>query len=111
MKKTMFILASALLLFGARSYANNSEAMNPKKSLSVQIYEILKKNPIDVKSHEMTAQIRFTLNKDGELVVLSVDTKDAFLEGYLKNRLNYQKVEMDRIEEGKIYKVPVRFKA
>ncbi len=111
MKKTMLISVLALLLFGAKTYPNDTDAINPHKSLSVQIYEILKKNPIALKSHETTAQIRFTLNKEGELVVLSVDTEDTALEGYLKSRLNYQKVEMNPVREGKIYKLPVRFKS
>jgi len=49
-----------------------------------------------------------TINKDGEIVVLSVDTADETLEGFVKGRLNYKKVELNNFKAGRTYTVPVR---
>ena len=48
------------------------------------------------------------LNSDKEIIVLSVDTDQEALEGFIKGRLNYQEVNTDEYEEGKKYTVSVR---
>ena len=96
----MFIISTATV--GA------SEANRPVKKLSEQIQEMLSRNAFALEEGDIKADVRFTINKDGEIVVLSVDTENLTLESFVKGRLNYQKVELANIQEGKIYKVPVR---
>ncbi|MDH3796007.1 MAG: hypothetical protein OER83_03950, partial [Flavobacteriaceae bacterium] len=57
---------------------------------------------------DITAVVKFTLNAEQEIVVLSVQTDDDSLETFLKYRLNYQKVELENFKEGRTYTVPVR---
>lgn len=111
MKKIMFTLLVVLLFFSGQGFATETAEINPGKKLSIRIQELLKKNSFKVDADDLTAQVRFTINKEGELVVLSVDTDDANLEGFVKSRLNYQKVEVNQVKEGKIYVVPVRVTA
>ncbi len=109
MKKTSIALAAMLLLsFGT---VQATEGVKPVKNLSVQIQEMLNKNTYPLEEGEIKADVRFTINKNGEIVILSVDTEDVSLEGFVKGRLNYQKVELTTIQEGKIYSVPVRVMA
>ena len=70
-----------------------------------------KKNNFEIQDNELKADVRLTINEKGELVVLSVDTKNIVLEKFVKNRLNYQKVESAKPVEGKIYTVAVRITA
>ena len=108
--KKMSLAVMAMLLLSTVSVVAN-EGNKPVKKLSVQIQEMLNIDSFELEEGEIKAEVRFTLNKDGEIVVLSVETENSFLEGFVKGRLNYQKVELANIQEGKIYKVPVRVMA
>ena len=56
----------------------------------------------------MTATVTLTINKNNEIVVLSVESEDESLEGYLKGRLNYQEVTDDVTSGPRSYVIPVR---
>ena len=51
------------------------------------------------------------VNKEKEIVVLSVDTNDKALEYFVKARLNYHKVQDNEIPEGRRYTIPVKIVA
>ncbi|MHA7830548.1 MAG: hypothetical protein ACX93O_05580 [Flagellimonas sp.] len=102
----------ALALFATMSaFATEGKKATKENNLSGQIYEMLKENRFNLENNEMTAEVRFIVSEKGELVVLSVETKDEILEGFVKNRLNYQKVELDNVAPGRVYKLPVRITA
>ncbi|WP_421812558.1 hypothetical protein [Flagellimonas sp.] len=102
----------AFALFATMSaFAIEGKKGTKENNLSGQIYEMLKENQFNADYKEMTAEVRFIVNEKGELVVLSVETKDEILEGFVKTRLNYQKVELDNVAPGRVYKLPVRITA
>ena len=108
MKKTGFALLAALVFVG-NVFATEPIDKSPN-TLSKQIQEMLTNNKFQLED-DLTADVRFTVNKQGEIVVLSIDTESENLVGFVKNRLNYKKVELDQVQEGKIYTVPVRITA
>jgi hypothetical protein len=108
MRKVSLVLVAALLLTVGNVLANDYEPENPAKKIATQIHKMLKDNSFDV-SDDLTADVRFTINNEGEIVVLSVATSNQNLEGFVKGRLNYKKVE--NAQEGKIYTIPVRIQA
>lgn len=108
MRKLSLVFVAALLLASGNVLANDTEGVKPAKSLSNQITKMLEDNSFSDEQSDLTAQVRFTLNNEGEIVVLSVDTEFVNLERFVKSRLNYQKVDISNIEEGKLYTVPVR---
>jgi len=108
-KISLSFFAAALFVVGTLS-AHPTENVEPAQRLSYQIHKMLESNSFDVES-DLVANVRFTLNKEGEIVVLSVDTEDVALEGFVKGRLNYQKVDIENAKEGKLYTVPVRITA
>ncbi|WP_394970680.1 hypothetical protein [uncultured Croceitalea sp.] len=108
MRKISLVLVAALLLSVGNVLANDYKPENPIKKISTQIHKMLEDNNFDV-SDDLTADVRFTVNSEGEIVVLSVVTSNQVLEGFVKGRLNYKKV--DNAQEGKIYTVPVRIEA
>ena len=111
MRKLSLVFVAAMLLVTGNVLANDAEGVKPNQSLSSQITKMLSDNSFSDQENDLTAQVRFTLNGEGQIVVLSVDTDYAVLEGFVKNRLNYKKVEISNIEEGKLYTVPVRISA
>ncbi len=111
MRKLSLVVVAAMLLVTGNVLANDTDGVKPTTSLSAQISKILSDNSFTDEASDLTAQVRFTLNSEGEIVVLSVDTDSARLEGFVKGRLNYKKVKVDTVEEGKLYTVPVRITA
>ncbi|MFS4456229.1 hypothetical protein [Maribacter sp. 2304DJ31-5] len=111
MRKLSLICLAAFLLAMGSIFANDTEGVKPDGDLSVQISKMLSENSFSGQEIGLTAQVRFTLNNKGEIVVLSVDTKFAKLERFIKSRLNYQKVEISEIEEGRLYVFPMRISA
>ena len=77
---------------------------------SEEIHELLHKNYIEVgENEELHAWVRITVNAENEIVVLSVTTDNEAIESLVKNRLNYHKLANSSLEEGKTYRVPIRF--
>lgn len=110
MRKTSLAFFAAVLFVVGTASANPTENMEPTKKLSSQIHKMLETNSFDVED-DLVANVRFTINKEGEIVVLSVDTNDEVLEGFVKGRLNYKKVELTNAKKGRVYSVPVRIAA
>lgn len=108
MRKVSLVLVAAMLLFTGSILANDVKDTDPAKSLSAQISEILYNNEFTDDVIDQSAQVRFTLNNQGEIVVMSVDTENSRLESFVKARLNYKKVEVDNLEEGKLFTISVR---
>ena len=108
MRKLSLVFVAAFLIATGNVLANDTEGVKPEKSLSSQISNMLKDNSFSDMESDLTAQVRFTLNSEGEIVVLSVDTESVNLERFVKGRLNYQKVDISKVEEGKLFTVPVR---
>ena len=105
----------ALLLVAALSFSSVLMAStNPEEdraaesaTITTSIGELLK-DPGFVIEDEITANVRLLLNKNNELVVLSVDSEDSSIEGYIKSRLNYQKLSASFETLDGEFIVPVR---
>lgn len=108
MRKISLVLVAVMLLSTSSIFANNVKDKDPAKSLSAQITQILSNNHFSAKAVDLSAQVRFTVNNQGEIVVLSVDTDNNALEAFVKGRLNYQKVQAVDLKEGKLFTVTVR---
>jgi hypothetical protein len=108
MRKLSLVFVAAMLLATGNILANDSVNTVPTKKLSAQIGELLEDNYLTDNQVNLTAQVRFTLNNEGEIVVLSVDTENKSLESFVKYKLNYKKVEVNDSKEGKMYIVPIR---
>ncbi|MEM7486606.1 MAG: hypothetical protein AAF348_15465 [Bacteroidota bacterium] len=112
MKKIQIVIVVLFLCISGSILANRTNTIDPSGNLSTQIQVLLKDNPFQLAENELiAAKIRFTINKEGEIVVLSVYTENDVLEGFVKGRLNYKKVTVGNVVEGKIYTVPVKITA
>tara|TARA_Y100001933_G_scaffold248168_1_gene281748 strand:+ start:1816 stop:2208 length:393 start_codon:yes stop_codon:yes gene_type:complete len=111
MRKFKTVTVVFALLATMSAFATKGKKATKENSLSGQIYEMLKENQFNANDKELTAEVRFIVSEKGELIVLSVDTEDEILEGFLKSRLNYQKVQMKNVAPGRVYEIPVRITA
>lgn len=115
MKKVSLLLVAAALLISGNVMATEGKAVSPAdpdSKICTQIGDLLDDNRFELKEEgDLTAFVRFTVNDEREIVVLSVETENERLEGFVKARLNYNKVSDQNLEEGKIYQVPIRITA
>lgn len=108
MRKISLVLVAAMLLSAGSIFANDVKDNDPSETLSAQITKILSNNQFSEAEINVSAQVRFTVNQEGEMVVLSVDTENKDFEYFVKSRLNYEKVEAANLQEGKLFTVLVR---
>ena len=107
--KTITVALALFVTMGA--FASEGKKETKEKSLSGQIYEMLKDNQFNVDYKELSAEVRFIVTENGDLIVLSVKTEDEVLDGFVKNRLNYKKVQLENVAPGRVYELPVRITA
>jgi hypothetical protein len=106
MKTIKSITLALVLLIGTTLAAANPIADKVNKEEASQEIAQLLKGPLFELDVDTTASVLLIINSENELVVLSVDTEDAQVERFIKNRLNYKKLK-NSLEIGKEYRLPV----
>ncbi|MBK8505506.1 MAG: hypothetical protein IPL46_26905 [Saprospiraceae bacterium] len=89
---TLLLLQLALASFGYNGDPN--EIKERLENVRTQITEYIE-NPdlTGTEIKEIEATLHFVINKKSELVVVFVDSKDDFVDLFLKERLNYKFIE------------------
>ncbi len=111
LKTIITVLAISLsTVFTANTLDKKTIKKNINNELRTEIISLFgDKIPLKVKQ-ESIAEVAFMVNKNNELVVVSVETKVAGLNSYVKNKLNYKKLSVKGIAKGEIYKMPIKIK-
>ncbi len=55
-------------------------------------------------------RLKFLVNSNREIVVVSTGTENNYLDSFLKSRLNYKKIKDSQVEQG-VYNMSITFKA
>lgn len=108
MKKVKLILVAVAIMVSSVSFATNGNPTTTKKELHNQIVSILGNKVEALAETNLEAEVSFTLNSKSEIVVLSVKSDNQKMENFVKNKLNYKKVAVKAVNEGKIYRVPLK---
>ncbi len=107
--KNLKLIALVLAIgISSISFAAPTETADPKSELREQIIDFLGGNLRFSCENDVVAEVVFTLNNRSEIVIVSVNCENDNLDGYIKSKLNYKKVEVTAIEEGKIYRMPLK---
>ena len=107
--KNLKLLVLALGLFTVTISAANLNPIKPTDELRIEIVELIgSKYMNEMQADEQGADVLFTVNNNKEIIILSVDSDDDLLEGYLKRKLNYKKVDHRPSKHGEIYLLPVK---
>lgn len=104
---TIFAISLSTVFAASASEKNPSKVT---KELRTEIVSMLgKKIPIEFKKAEKV-ELSFMINKQNELVVLTVDSNQTEFNTYVKSKLNYKKLNAVGAKQGEVYKVPVTLK-
>ncbi len=108
MKSFKFILlvSAVFLLNVVTTFAN---PIKPTDQLRGEIVDIIGFSFLDdYEENEYSAEVLFTVNSEQELIVLSVNSESDEAEDYLRDKLNYKKVDHLPSKYGEIYLLPVK---
>lgn len=106
MRKLM-LMALALVIGTASLVASNiGDEETPKDEIRDQIVELLK-TPNFTIDQEYNVNISFTFSSEGEIVVLSVDSRNPDVLNYVRENLNYKKIQNPG-EKDQLYKMPLK---
>jgi hypothetical protein len=107
MKTIKMLLLVLAITFGSVVSANPLTNEKDPTSLNEKITKLLI-NPSLNLEHEINANVTFILNKNSEIVVLAVDCDCKQTSNYIKNRLNYKKLDVSVEDLNKTFVVPVK---
>ncbi len=102
------MLVAAMLLSSGSLFANDFKRTDPATVIQNEVYELLDGGFVKSTHKTLEASILLTINKQNEIVVLSVETKSKRLELFVKQMLNYHKINSDHIVWGRRYTVPLK---
>jgi len=105
--RNLKVILVALVLFAGTlsSFATVDPVVTSKKTTN-EIAKLLN-DPGFFVDDSINAYVTFIINKNDEVVVLSVDCDTRSVCRFIKSRLNYNKLGTN-LEKGQIYKVPIR---
>lgn len=103
-----FLLVVALTFSSVLFASTTSEDLKADSAVITNEIGKLLKNPSFLVEKEIVAHVTLTLNKNNEMVVLSVDSKNKQIKDFIKSRINYNELPKKVDTEGQIFVVPVR---
>ncbi|WP_152538660.1 hypothetical protein [Aquimarina macrocephali] len=107
--KKLTILFAVFVLGSMQIFASNNNPSNSEQQLRNQIATLLENPEFNLDKQQLKASIEFTLNGEGEIVVLTVDSEDLDVKSFVKSRLNYKKVDSKISNIGnKVFKISLK---
>tara|TARA_R100000935_G_scaffold21876_4_gene40551 strand:+ start:110726 stop:111052 length:327 start_codon:yes stop_codon:yes gene_type:complete len=100
--KTVFVALSILITSSAFAATTGTP-----ETVTKEITALLD-HPSFLVTQESTVMVEFILNRDNEVVVLSVDCDDAAVRNFINERLD-RKVLDSKLQQGKVFTLPVKF--
>ena len=88
------------------SIANPKE--DPNADLRQAVTKLLMKPGLHITMDE-EVRISFFVTEDDHLVILKTDARTKSLDEFIKNRMNYQKIEIKDLEVNRIFTIKVDF--
>lgn len=104
--KTLITIIAVSLMTLTSSFANTDPLEDDaKEQLREQVMVLLENPTVEVGNASISSTITFTINSNGELVVLDVATKNTQVKQFVIKTLNYKKTTMVPQNFGKVFKV------
>lgn len=108
--KTLKILVTAFALVLTINVSSaNENPLKPSVQLRAELVDLIgTSSPYQLTTDESTAEILFTVNSSGEVIVISVISDNSETVKYIKSKINYKKVSHRTSKPGEMYLLPLR---
>ncbi|MGB0836902.1 MAG: hypothetical protein ACPGRE_02305 [Flavobacteriaceae bacterium] len=108
--KKVLLLCVAILTMSSAAFAAEKTPVNPKKVLHETVDNLLGDYQVAL-TKDVKARVVFAVTGKNEILVVDVQTKDPQIKEYIKEKLNYNKVDdLDGVKS-KLYTVHMTFSA
>ncbi len=107
MKSIKMLLLAVVITFSSAISASTATENVETNAITTDVTKLLK-NPKFLLENDELVNVTLMINKDNELVVLSVDSDNFEISEFIKGRLNYSKVSVELDNKSKKFIVPVR---
>lgn len=98
-----------VVLFTGSLMANGVEPVkNAKAEMRSEIVKMIDAPKLE-KEDQGVAQIQFLVTSDNEIVILTVDASNSFIDTYVKSKLNYKKLKTDGIKPNSKFNLKLTF--
>ena len=109
MKNLKLFIAAFALVFAVQVSANPEKPIKATAQLQSELVDLMGSEvPFQIENGELTAEVLFTVNSKGEVIVIKIVSDNPAAEKHIKNRINYKKVSHRTSKPGEIYMMPVR---
>ena len=109
MKNLKLFIAAFALVFAVQVSANTEKPIKVTAQLQSELVQLMGSEvPFQIENGELTAEVLFTVNAKGEVIVLKIVSDNPEAEKHLTSRINYKKVSHRTSKPGEIYMMPVR---
>lgn len=108
MKKLIIVVAIALFTLNVSAA---EKPIKPNESLRNEIVNLIGNNVnYDFIENQFTVEVIFTVNNNGEVIILSTNAPNKTVEKTIKKKLNYKKVDFRSSKKGEMYLLPLTIK-
>ena len=104
--KKLAVLIFVFAMSVTTTFANNEDdKRKEERALRTQIVKLLG----NYESKEtVQAEVKFMINRKGEIIVLSVESENKNVDAYIKSALNYKTVSKKVAKRMRMYIVPLK---
>lgn len=105
--KKLAVLFFAIAMSVTTTFANNDDGKR-KEEVKILRNQIVKLLGSYENGFNAKADVTFLLNRNNQIVILSVNSKSKKVENFVKSKLNYRKIKEAKGQAMKIYKLPIK---
>jgi len=108
MKKLIIVAVIALFTLNVSA---TEKPVKPSESLRTDIVQLLgTESPFTFQENQYSIDVIFTVTSKNEIIVLSANTPNQEVANFIKNKLNYKKVNLKEHKVGELFLLPITFK-
>ncbi|WP_298497752.1 hypothetical protein [uncultured Algibacter sp.] len=108
MKTIKTILLATILVFSSHVSAITENPKNEFKSVSEQIENLLKGSELVIYK-DVGVKLKFKLNENNKIVILTNNSNDYYISEFINKRLYLKELKIDKKNANKFYYVPIKF--
>ncbi len=109
MRNLKLFFAASILFFAIQVSAANGAPLKPDAQLRAQLVELIgTEYPAELNAATVTAEVIFTVNSQGEVIILSIHSSNPLADNFIKRKINYKKIDYREKKVGDIYLLPVK---
>ncbi len=109
MKNLKVLFVASILFFAIQVSASNGAPLKPDAQLRSQLVELIgTQYPSELNEAVVTAEVTFTVNNNGEVIILSIHSSNSLADVFIKRKINYKKINYRSKKVGAIYLLPIK---